>query len=154
MYTATVILFMFVLPVLSILAEVFFFKNTAGIPLLAGKWFVFWAMGVRLFSAGLRQASNPRFTVEKILGLKGVDQFIVVQELGFANITLGLAGLLSILNGNWTFPIALTGCLFFALAGVRHIFSKERNPLENIAMVSNLFVCGVLLFYILTVFIR
>jgi hypothetical protein len=34
--------------------------------LLLGRWFVFWAVGVRLLTAGIRQIAQPRFTAETI----------------------------------------------------------------------------------------
>jgi hypothetical protein len=151
MYLLMIVLLMFVFPILSILAELFVFRSTAGIILLIGKWFVFWAVGVRLFTAGLRQALQPQFTAEKILGIKGSEQLIIVQELGFANLSMGMLGMLSILNGTWVLPAAIVGCLFVGLAGIRHIFSKERNPLENSAMLSNLIVSFVLITYLVLV---
>lgn len=51
----TVILLMAVLPVGSILAELFVFKTPTTVLLLVGKWFAFWAVGVRQFLAGPRQ---------------------------------------------------------------------------------------------------
>lgn len=149
MYILTIILTMFVLPVTSILTEVFFFKSNTGIMPLIGKWFVFWAMGIRLFLAGFRQATNPQFTAEKILGIKGSEQFILVQELGFANLSMGILGIGAIFNSVWTVPAALVGCLFIGFAGIRHIFSKERNFLENSAMISNLIVSAILLIYLI-----
>ena len=149
MYILMIVLLMFVFPVLSILAELFIFHSAASIVLLTGKWFVFWAVGVRLFTAGLRQAVNPQFTAEKILGIKGSESLIVVQELGFANLSMGILGLLSILNSDWVLPAAIVGGLFIGLAGIRHVLSKEKNLLENSAMVSNLFLFGVLLGYVI-----
>ena len=149
MYILMIIFLMFVFPIISILAELLFFKSSMGIMPLIGKWFVFWAMGVRLFTAGLRQSTRPRFTAETILGIKGTEQFIVVQELGFANLAMGILGMGSLLARSWVFPAALVGCLFIGLAGVRHLFSKKRNLLENGAMLSNLAVSFILLIYVL-----
>jgi hypothetical protein len=149
MYILTIILLMFVFPILSVLTELFIFHSAARIILLIGKWFVFWAVGVRLFTAGLRQTLRPQFTAEKILGIRGSDQLIIVQELGFANLSMGILGISTILNGNWILPAAIVGCLFIGLAGIRHVFSKERNPLENSAMLSNLIIFVVLLIYVI-----
>jgi len=149
MYILMILLTMFVLPIASILAEAFLFKSNAGIMFLIGKWFVFWAVGIRLFLAGFRQATDPQFTAEKILGIKGSEPFILVQELGFANLSMGVLGISTIFNGAWTMAAALAGCIFIGLAGIRHIFSKERNRLENSAMVSNLMVSAVLLVYLI-----
>jgi hypothetical protein len=116
---------------------------------LIGKWFVFWGVGVRIFLAGLRQSIQPRYTAEKILGIKNDEQLIVVQELGFSNLSLGVLGILTILDRSWLLPAAIVGALFYGLAGVRHIFSKQRNSLENGAMISNIFLFIVLLCYLI-----
>ena len=149
MFILMIALLMFVFPILSILAELFIFHSTVGTMLLIGKWFVFWAVGIRLFTAGLRQAVNPRFTAEKILGITGSEPLIFVQELGFANLSMGVLGLCSILNGAWTLPAAIVGGLFIGLAGMRHTLSKERNLLENGAMISNLIIFVILLTYVI-----
>jgi len=149
MYILMITLIMFVFPIGSILVDLFALRSSAGVMPLIGKWFVFWAMGVRLFTAGLRQSIRPRFTAETILGIKGTGQFIVVQELGFANLAMGLLGMSSLLARGWIFPAALVGCLFIGLAGVRHLFSKGSNLLEKGAMLSNLAAACVLLTYIL-----
>lgn len=112
-----------------------------------GKWFVFWAVGVRLFSAGLRQAISPQFTAEQIFGIKSKEPLIVVQELGFANVSLGLLGLCAIFRPAWVLPTALAGGLFYGLAALRHIVAQERNQLENFALLSDLFAFIVLLIY-------
>ena len=149
MYLLTIIFLMFVLPTASVLIEFFVFRSSASVMPLIGKWFVFWAMGVRLFTAGLRQSIRPRFTAEAILGIKGAEQFILVQELGFANLSMGVFGMGTLLVGYWVFPAALVGCLFLGLAGIRHLFSKGRNLLENSAMLSNLVIACLLFVYIL-----
>jgi len=142
---------MLVLPVCSILAEVLIFRNSANLLLLVGKWFVFWAVGARLFLAGFRQAIQPRFTAETILGIKGDAPLHVVQELGFANISIGVIGLISIFSGVWVMPAATAGFLFYGFAGIRHVVQRNRNPLENTAMASDLFIFVVLAAYVITV---
>ena len=140
---------MFVLPIGSILIELFAFRSSQAAISLVGKWFVFWAVGARLLSAGLRQAIQPRFTAESILGIKGEEPLQVVQELGFANISIGAIGVVSIFNRSWVMPSAIAGCLFFGLAGVRHVVADKRNALENTAMLSDLLLSAVLLAYII-----
>ena len=149
MYYLTVGLLMFVLPVGSILLELFAFKSTLTFVSLVGKWFIFWGVGGRLFLAGLRQAIQPGFTAKTILGIKGKEAFQVVQELGFANISIGAIGIISILSGSWVMPSAIAGCLFYGLAGGRHIAKGNRNSVENTAMVSDVFIFVVLLIYII-----
>jgi hypothetical protein len=140
---------MFVLPILSILIELFLFHSSADLILLIGKWFVFWAVGIRLFTAGLRQVIRPQFTAEKILGIKDNQQFIIVQELGFANVSIGVLGICSILNEKYAFPAAIVGGLFLGLAGIRHILSLRRNLFENSAMLSDVIIFIVLLIFII-----
>ena len=149
MYYLTVVLLMFVLPIGSALIELFAFPNPAALIPVLGKWFVFWAVGARLFLAGLRQGIQPRFTAETILGIKGDAPLHVVQELGFANISIGVIGLISILNGAWVMPAAIAGCLFYGFAGGRHVVQRNRNALENTAMVSDLFIFVVLAAYVI-----
>jgi len=144
MYYLTVVLLMFVLPIASILIEILGFKVPTAFILVAGKWFVFWAVGARLLLAGLRQAIQPRFTAENILGIKGDASLHIVQELGFANISIGMIGLVSIFNGAWVMPAAIAGCVFYGFAGVRHVVQRNRNTLENTAMASDLFIFVVL----------
>ena len=149
MYYLTVALLMFVLPIGSILFELFASNSSQTVISLMGKWFVLWAVGARLLLAGLRQAVQPRFTAETIFGTKGEETLQVVQELGFANISIGVIGILSILTSVWVMPAAIAGCLFYGLAGIRHAVADKRNMLENTAMISDLFLFAVLLAYLI-----
>jgi hypothetical protein len=88
MYIAAVSLLMFIFPIVSVLIESIANKNHAGLIALIGKWFVFWAIGVRLFTAGLRQIIKPGLTSEGIFGIKGKDAWILVRELGFVRLPL------------------------------------------------------------------
>ncbi len=115
--------------------------------LVLGKWFVFWALGVRLGLAGLRQIIQPRYTAQRILGLTGDEALLVVRELGFANVALAASALVSVVASAWTVPCALTGGIFYGLAGINHLMHAKRNRLENTAMVSDLLAALVLLGY-------
>jgi hypothetical protein len=135
---------MVVLPIASILVE----SSFAGATLSAGlveKWFVFWAVGVRLFLAGLRQITQPRYTAESILGLKTEESYFLVRELGFANAAIGAAGIASLAVSAWILPIAIVGTIFYGLAGTNHVMHGERNKFQSVAMVSDLFIAVVLL---------
>jgi hypothetical protein len=147
MYFLMIVLLMFIFPIASVLTEMFLFKSPVGIALLIGKWFVFWAVGIRLFLAGLRQSATPQFTAEQIFGIKTNEALIIVQELGFANLSIGLLGISTIFNGLWIMPSAIAGGLFYGLAGIRHLAKKERNLHENSAMLSDIFIFIVLLIY-------
>lgn len=148
MYYLTIALLMFFLPIGSILVEFLVFRSSLAFVSIIGKWFVFWGVGGRLLLAGLRQAIQPRFTAETILGIKGDGPLQVVQELGFANMAMGAIGLISIFNSAWVIPSAIAGCLFYGFAGIRHAAKGEKNAVENAAMWSDLFVSAVLLMFI------
>jgi hypothetical protein len=147
MYFASVALLTFALPIGSVIAGLFVFKNAMGVLPLIGQWFVFWAVGVRLLIAGLRQAVHPQFTAEKIFDIKSVEPLVLVRELGFANISTGILGVCAIVNSGWIMPAAIVGGLYYGLAGVGHTFRKQRNALENVAMYSDFFVFIMLLVY-------
>jgi hypothetical protein len=142
MYVLIVIALMVVFPLVSIAIELLSdhgILSAVTIISIIGKWYVFWAAGVRLFIAGLRQIVQPRYTAETILGIKSADSLMLVRELGFANTALGSAGLASILAPSWVPPIALAAAIFYGLAGINHALHKPRNKLQNVAMVSDIF---------------
>ncbi|MGA9851997.1 MAG: DUF6790 family protein [Gammaproteobacteria bacterium] len=144
MYIAIVAVLMLVLPLASIAGEVLFTAAPFSL-VLVGKWFVIWAVGVRLLLAGLRQILQPRYTAQVILSLKSEESLILVRELGFANLAIGLLGVGSAVFPSWRLPAALAGGTFFALAGANHVLQAHRGRLENVAMVSNLWAAFVLL---------
>lgn len=147
MYYAIVFCLMFAFPAASVLLEHGPPSNaTPWLPLI-GKWFVFWAVGVRLLLAGLRQIITPRFTAEHIFNLKSDDALVIVRELGFANCAIGTVALLSLHYTGWTGAAAIAGGLFYGLAGLAHLMAGHRNRLENVAMMSDLFVFAVLVLY-------
>jgi hypothetical protein len=147
MYLWVVILLTGLLPMASVVAEVLLHPHVS-LFFQTGRWFVFWAVGVRLLMAGLRQAIQPNFTARKIFELVGDAPLIVVQELGFANIAIGLIGTVSVLETSWIMPAAVSGGLFYGLAGVKHALTKGKRRLQSVAMVSDLFVFAVLAFFV------
>src|SRR5665213_1823687 len=86
MYLFIVIALMLALPLISIVAQIILNDHVrlhgAWYLLIVAKWYVFWAVGVRLSLAGLRQIIQPRYTAETILGLKGAEALFFVRELG------------------------------------------------------------------------
>jgi hypothetical protein len=144
MYYAVVTCLMLLFPVASIAAEATMYGATFGFPLI-GRWFVLWSVGVRLVFAGLRQIVQPSYTAKEILGVDGEESLILVRELGFANLAIGAIGLVSFLRPKWQLAGALAGGIFYVLAGVNHLVQRRRNSLENVAMVSDLFVGLILL---------
>lgn len=148
MYLAVVILTMAVLPVLSILIELVT-GPTADTVTLVGKWFVFWAVGARLFTAGLNQILRPGFTAQGIFGQPNAGADRLVVEIGFSNVAIGLTALASLLLPGWRVPAAFAGMIFLGLAGIQHIWNRNRSRNETIALVSDLAVTAVLLAWLL-----
>ena len=148
MYVLVVIALMLALPLISIVAQIFFTDHgalhVASNLAVVAKWYVFWAVGVRLSLAGLRQIIQPRYTAETILGLTGAESLFFVRELGFANAAIGSVGITSLFAPNWVTPAAMLGAIYYGLAGINHCFHKGRNQLQNVALVSDLFAASVL----------
>jgi hypothetical protein len=141
MYFLMISLLMLVLPLASIINEAGLRPDLA----VAGKWFVFWMVGARLFAAGSRQILQPRYTAQTILGIKGDANLVVVRELGFANLALGIGGIATLAAPSWVPPMALVGGIFYAAAGIQHTLQSGRNRTESFAMVTDLFAAFVLL---------
>jgi hypothetical protein len=143
LYLLVVGLTMFVLPVASIATD-------AGIthaPLLwlIGKWFVFWAVGVRLLLAGARQYLQPAFTSRDIMGIEGSEAYVLVRELGGANIASGVLGLVSLVMPSFVLPTAIGAGIFYAIAGIEHVRADHRGRNESIAMISDFGVAAILI---------
>jgi hypothetical protein len=143
MYILMLVLLMGLLPLASILVEVRRYQHPLSAELVR-RWFVFWAVGVRLLTAGISQIVQPQFTAEAILGFESDEVVFMIRELGFANTAVGSAAVASVVARSWTLPLALIGAVFYGFAGVNHILHDERNPLQNAAMISDLFVALVL----------
>lgn len=143
MYIAILALTMFILPIGSVLLALGSNPNTALIDLL-GLWFVFWAVGVRLGIAGVRQILHPEFTARDIFKLEGDGPLVIVRELGFANFAIGIVALLTLLFPSFVMPAALYASIFYAAAGGMHVREPKRGRNENIAMVTDLLMALVL----------
>jgi hypothetical protein len=143
MYFVMVVGLMVVAPLLSIGIELLVAPGSGLIP-LAGRWFVFWAVGMRLFTAGLRQVLKPEFTARTIFDIEDPAAFAVVTELGVSNIAIGVLGLASIYLAGWVMPAALYGVIFYGVAAARHLANRHRNRMESIATWSDLWVAVVL----------
>ena len=137
MYMISVVLLLFVLPVISIVVERLVGAHGLSLLVVVGRWFCFWAVGVRLFLAGLRQTTKPAFTAEAIFRVSEPEAWPIVREVGFANLSMGLLGLLSLWRSEWLIPASIVGGLYYGLAGVGHLGGKERNAKETFAMVTD-----------------
>ena len=142
MYFLAVALLLFVLPAAAVVIE--HLAGTAPLMPLFGKWFTFFAVGVRLFLAGIMQTFNPAFTAEKIFGVKNPDAHPIVREVGFGNLAMGAAGLLSLFIAGWLPVAAFTGGLYYGLAGIGHILNKAHTTKEAVALWSDIWIFLVL----------
>lgn len=141
MYLAVIMLPMLALPLLATVLEL---AVVGGAPAaVALGWFVVFGIGVRLLLAGLKQMAQPDFTA-RLLDIADPRARVVIRELGFANTSIALLALLSVVSPAFTVPAAVTGALFFGLAGLQHATVKARNGKETIAMVSDLALAVVL----------
>jgi len=150
MYLLTITLTMLFLPLGSIAAEWALTAPAPSLLLLTGKWFVFWAVGVRLVLAGLRQVAAPDFTARAIFRIELPEALPLVRELGFANLAAGVLGIVSLAWPSFVLPAAIWGALFLGAAGVMHARRAGRSRNGTVAMVSDLFVALVLAGYVLT----
>jgi hypothetical protein len=153
MYVVTVVLLLGVLPAGSVFAEQHYWHSTLPLMDLIGKWFTFWAVGVRLALAGLRQSIQPRFTAREIFNLKGDDALSIVRELGLANIAMGTLGLVSLWLPAVTWPAALVGGLYYGLAGALHLGRGEKTFNERFAMITDLAIFALLAAYVVVTFV-
>jgi hypothetical protein len=152
-YLLIVLLLMLVLPMLSVAIEFFVQGGSIGMIALAGKWFLFWAVGMRLFTAGIKQAINPAFTAKTIFHINNEESFILVRELGFANICMGAAAIIALFCPQWRMAAVFTGGLYFGIAGAGHIIKKPVSGDEWLAMVSDIFIFGIMALYLLNYYI-
>ncbi|MFI0842510.1 DUF6790 family protein [Mesorhizobium sp. IMUNJ 23232] len=153
MYLALVVGLMFVLPIVSVLVEYLSLPAGAAIMPLVGKWFVFWCAGVRLLLAGLRQYFQPQFTAREIFDMKSNEALPVVRELGVANFSIGVVGVLSLLAQSFVLPAAIAAGIFYGVAGGRHVMEPARSRNETIAMVSDLFAFVVLAAFVASTYL-
>lgn len=148
MYLVVVVLLMAVLPAGSIYAEHSLYHSAVPLILLAGKWFVFWSAGVRLFLAGLRQFFQPSFTARQIFHTESDEVLPLVRELGIANFAAGIIGMASLLVPGFILPVAIYSALYYGIAGIRHVAGKDRSLNENIAMITDLYIAIVFAVYV------
>jgi hypothetical protein len=144
MYLVSVVVLLLVFPAGCVVAEALWAGGAADVMLLVGKWFVFWAVGVRLFIAGIRQVAQPQFTAESIFAIKDRASFAIVREVGFGNLSMGTLGLLSFVKSGWLVPAAIVGGLYYGLAGLGHLVRGHRNFAGQTALISDLFIFVVL----------
>jgi hypothetical protein len=138
MYLASIVVLLLVAPVVSVAADIALCGGE--LTPLIGKWFVFWAVGVRLCLSGLRQVMQPQFNTEGIFRIKDPASHAIVREVGFANLSMGVLGVFSLAAGRLVWPGALVGGLYYGLAGAGHLVRGNRNSQEQIALISDLLI--------------
>lgn len=152
-YIISIIALIFVLPLLSLFAEWLLRTNVINVASSAGKWFIFYAGGLRLFIAGIRQITNPSFTAKKIFHFKTDESFFVIKELGFANVCLGLTGVISICLMQWRVVSAFSCGLYYGLAGLGHFARKTAAGNEKFAMITDIIAFIILMVYVFAILI-
>ncbi len=147
MYRHAVIVLMLVLPAACVLIEAALPGSSTPLFDLVGKWFVFWAVGVRLFVAGIMQTTRPQFTSASIFGISDPAAHAIVREVGFGNLAMGTLGLCTLVKPEWLLSAALVGGLYYGLAGAGHAIRGERNAKEQLALVTDLAAFALLAAY-------
>ena len=148
MYLASLLLLLLVLPVSCIVGEALWYGGAPDLVLLVGKWLVFWAVGARLFLAGIRQVLQPQFTAEHIFAIKETAALPIVREVGFGNLAMGALGLATLAAPPLMVPAAIVGGLYYGLAGVGHLVRGRLNFEGWTALASDFFI-----FIVLAVFV-
>ncbi len=150
MYVVVVTATTLVLPIGFALVACYGYNGGVDLPFFLGKWYVFWAGGVRLFLAGLRQVFNPGYTLGEIFGIDHPPSKHIVQELGFANLAMGTLGMCALLGPTVITPGALVAGLYYGLAGVRHAFTPGHSSKRLLAMITDLIVFVMLAVFFVT----
>lgn len=107
--------------------------------LVFGIWWGFWGVGIRLGLAGVSQIMKPDRT-RRILGVEATDANQIVQELGYANLGMGVTALAIPFLPTWSVLLAVPGAIFLLLAGVRHIAKPGKGAAEQVATWTDLLV--------------
>lgn len=150
MYFIAVLLLLLVLPTASVIIEALY-STGVDIMWLIGKWFVFWACGVRLFVTGIMQTLRSEFTAKSIFDIDAPAAHAIVREVGFGNLAMGTLGLASLFEPAWLVPAAIVGGLYYGLAGLGHLFRHE-NLKEKFALWSDLAIFALLAVFVISRF--
>jgi hypothetical protein len=145
-YIISVSVLTFVLPVACTAVQVISYQDVLSLELF-GKWFIFSAVGLRLFVAGIKQASDPAFTAKQIFHINNPDSFPIVRELGFANICFGLVGIMSLFFPGWRIVSAFGSGLYYGIAGLQHLIKKPVGTNEQFALITDVIMFLILLGY-------
>jgi hypothetical protein len=147
-YSIVIVVIAVIAPLVTTLIQGIATGWDAGLVVIAGQQWVFWGVGIRLFTAGLSQALRPGFTMKTILGIDAPSATQLVSELGYANLGIGAAGILALFFPDWAPAAALAGGIFLLLAGIRHLAKPHKNTKEWVALVTDLLVAVIVLVYV------
>jgi hypothetical protein len=145
-YLIVVSVLTFIFPIIAFIIE-HLINNTTLTFALFGKWFIFSAVGLRLFLAGIRQTTKPSFTAKEIFHINNPDSFPIILELGFANLCFGLVGIVSLFKPEWRVVSAFASGLYYAFAGLMHLIKKPAGINEKFALWTDLIIFIILLVY-------
>lgn len=146
-YIVVVSALTFLLPLVCVIGEMLMNKDTSFSFGLVGKWFIFSAVGLRLFIAGTKQMTDPAFTAKEIFHLDNPESFPIIRELGFANLCFGLTGILSLFLPQWRVVSAFGSGLYYGIAGLQHFIKKPVGTNEIFALVTDVIIFLLLLVY-------
>jgi len=147
-YVAVVSFFTFVLPLAGAFGAHAFSHAIFSFGLF-GKWFIFSAVGCRLFVAGIHQTIKPGFTSKTIFGIHDPQSLPIVRELGFANLCFGLVALVSFCIREWRIVSAFASGLYYGLAAGQHLIKRSAGANETFALWTDAIIFGVLATYCL-----
>jgi len=140
LYITSVSVLTFVFPIIATVVQILLNNDVIFSFELFGKWFIFSAVGLRLFLAGIKQTSNPAFTAKEIFHIDNTEAFPIVRELGFANLCFGLIGIVSMFLPQWRIVSAFGSGLYYGIAGLQHLFKKSAGMNEKFALVTDILI--------------
>jgi hypothetical protein len=146
-YIIVVSVLTFVLPLVCSAVQIFLNKEVQFSFAIIGKWFIFSAVGLRLFLAGIKQTTDPAFTAKEIFHIDSPESFSIVRELGFANLCFGLIGIFSLFLPQWRIVSAFGSGLYYGIAGLQHLLKKSVGANEKFALVTDIIIFVFLLVY-------
>lgn len=146
-YALIIICLTFILPILFTIIEWF----TGSVWILSDtfyKWFVFFALGLRLFSAGLTQLFKPTYTLHTVFKINDIKSAALVQELGVHNALIGFALMSMIVMPGYRDILTSIGAAYFGIAGLLHATRKEKAFNQYVAMMADLVIAVITLFFL------
>ena len=146
-YFLVVSVLTFILPFACAIIQILLNKGNTFSFALFGKWFIFSAVGLRLFIAGIKQTTDPGFTAKEIFHISNPESFPFVRELGFANICFGMVGIISLFLPAWRVVSAFGSGLYYGFAGLQHLIKKPVGPNERFALITDVIIFLFLLLY-------